>query len=370
MKVVILHSSFELKGGAEAYIQQLRMDLSYEGSESVVICGEDVGIKHHKRSDHRIKRYKFQLLDIFGLQNKKLLDLIDSFSPDIIHINNWARLRSSTIYSISKKYPTIHTVHDFYLIDPSGLCNDQYPKFMRLLIDLRSRYLIYKFRKLNFHFPAERTKSIFETYSGLLPTKFTIYPLNLNFPESKYTPPRSLKNLGYLGQIEKHKGILDFALRGISLFQGSLQLHIAGDGSQLANVLELQSRANIIYHGWLDTKGKDAFFENIAWLVFTSEWAENFPLVCCEALSKGRPIIVAEKCIPPMANPDALLVYGENSKFRSVDDVLSFVREMSDKEYRQYSNAALKSKVNFHDTVSRNATYAYTISSFKSKNDK
>ena len=368
MKVLILHSSFALKGGAEAYIEQLGNDLSDDGIEFRVLCGEDVGIDPYKRSDHWLIRYKYQLLDIFGFYNKKLVKSINSFSPDLIHIHNWARLRSSTISKISRKYPTILTVHDFYLIDPSGICSEKYPRFVKLLISVRTKYLVSKFRNINFHFPAERTKSLFKSYSRILPSRFTVYPLNLNFSESTYTIPKSMKNLGYLGQLEKHKGIVEFVLQGFDQLCDNLQMHIAGDGSQKEVIVELASRTNLVYHGWLDSKGKESFFETIAWLVFTSEWPENFPLVCCEALSKGRPIITAENCIPPMANPEAMLTFGINSNFRSVADVLSFVSQLSHGEYSKFSEAALSSRKNFRDFDSRSKAYLDTISRFKIEN--
>ena len=369
MKVLVLHSSFSLKGGAEAYISQLSSDLSKESIVFRLVSGDDLGIDPYNRSAHWITRYKYQFLDVFGFRNKKLLKMINDFSPDLVHVNNWARLRSSTIARISQKYPTILTIHDFYLIDPSGTCSNKYPKFIRILIQFRSNYLVSKFRGINFHFPAERTKSVFKSYSKILPYRSTTFPLNLNFSESTYTAPDSIRTLGYLGQLEDHKGIVDFVIQGLDPLRENLQLHVAGDGSQRRIVQDLETTANLVYHGWLDSHGKDLFFARIAWLVFTSKWPENFPLVCCEALSKGRPIITSENCVPPMANKEAMLVYGANSTFRNVEEVLLFVNQLSREKYDQFAEAALASRANFQDLDSRSKAYLDTISRFRIENE-
>ena len=56
------------------------------------------------------------------------------------------------------------------------------------------------------------------------------------------------------------------------------------------------------YLGFLDTAGKAAALAEAGWLVFPSQWVENFPISCVEALRAGRPIISSSIARPPMAS--------------------------------------------------------------------
>jgi len=106
MKILILHSSFSNIGGAEYYVDKLAEDLLIIGNDVKVISGDDFGILPHSNSQSKSTRLYFQLLDLFGPSKFEISNQVKKYNPDIVHIQNWARLRSSTVMRISRMYPT------------------------------------------------------------------------------------------------------------------------------------------------------------------------------------------------------------------------------------------------------------------------
>ena len=53
---------------------------------------------------------------------QSLVNAVKIHGPDTVHINNWTRLRSKTVRKIFLNYPTVHTVHDYFITDPKGIC--------------------------------------------------------------------------------------------------------------------------------------------------------------------------------------------------------------------------------------------------------
>ena len=358
MRVVVLHSSFATTGGAEIYVQMLCEDLAAEGHSVKLITGDNFGIVAHNRNQSKLSRYWFQLMDIFGPSRRKIIKSVDDFEPDLVHLNNWARLRSSTIERISKKYPVLFTIHDYYTVDPSGTSNEEYHSKVRTLINMRSKILFHKYRKILFHFPAQRTKERFSNYSRIYFNNFLIFPLNIKLPEFRYCVPDDHYSFAYIGQLEPHKGILEFAKDFEIYSTRNMSLVIAGDGSQRQAIGEIASKSDkISYVGWLDLEGKTQLLEKISWLIFPSDWFENFPIVCCEALASGVPIISKDISAPPMANNDAVVTYGANSRFKDVKEILDYINNMSDADYLLATAAALSSKANFQDGTQRQAAY-------------
>jgi len=358
MRVVVLHASFTTTGGAEVYVRMLCEELMAEGHSVKLITGDDFGIPPHSKTQSKKVRYWFQLMDIFGRSRKKIILAVDEFEPDLVHLHNWARLRSSTVQQISKKYPMLHTIHDYYTIDPSGISSDRYHETTEKIIKLRTFILLRKYKQILFHFPALRTKERFMIYSGIKLENFLVFPLNIKLPDYEFQVSDEHLTFAYIGQLEPHKGILEFAKEFEKFSNHSMSLIIAGDGSEREAIIEIASRPNgISYAGWLDPKGKKQLFDRVSWLVFPSKWFENFPLVCCEALASGVPIVSTDISIPPMANEGAVLTYGSSSSKKDVNEILVHINNMSEAEYLQAVESALSSRQNFQDLTERRAAY-------------
>jgi glycosyltransferase involved in cell wall biosynthesis len=124
-----------------------------------------------------------------------------------------------------------------------------------------------------------------------------------NFVEKPKTKP-SFKNVKknqilYAGQLEKNKGVA-VLLREFSIAlkkNPNLILNIAGTGSQMVHLktlcreLGIQDKVNFL--GWVSNMDKP--FQQSTCLILPSLCFENAPMVILEAMSRGRPVLGANR---------------------------------------------------------------------------
>jgi len=347
MKILILHSSFEIFGGAETFIFNLKEALLSDGHEVIILSGDDFSIKQKKSNDIVLSRWFFQISDIFGSSNKKIVKRVNEIAPDTILLNNWARLRSSTILKISKRYFVFHTVHDYFICDPKATAEREYNLFVRLILFFRVRIILNKFRNIYFHFPALRTKNIFANRSANNFQNFVIFPLSpfLEVPKSiRYS--EKPRRIGYLGGLYPHKGILEFVESFQNFENNPFNLIIAGDGIQAETIRRISSKnPNIEYVGQLTNDQKIEYFDKIDFLVCPSNCRENFSLSCAESLSYGKPILASKIAEPAMGILGSYILFGSNSEFTDVRLLLEHLVKMDKSQYKIMCDLALESGI-------------------------
>ncbi|MBU0661691.1 glycosyltransferase, partial [Patescibacteria group bacterium] len=98
----------------------------------------------------------------------------------------------------------------------------------------------------------------------------------------------------YIGQIEKHKGILFLIKTFYQLPVTSYQLLIVGNGSQLNNAKALaEPNPRIKFHPWQSKEKDRKFLKQADYLIVPSLCYENSPTVIFEALKVGTPVIAS-----------------------------------------------------------------------------
>jgi glycosyltransferase involved in cell wall biosynthesis len=119
-----------------------------------------------------------------------------------------------------------------------------------------------------------------------------------NFIElQKFHELKNNYNLLFVGRLEKVKGV-EFLIKAIPLiikvFPQST-LTIIGDGRDKTDLLnltkKLQLEKYIQFIGWVEHKDIHTYYKKTSIVVIPSVWPENFPTVCNEAMSIGRPVI-------------------------------------------------------------------------------
>lgn len=134
MKVLMVNKFLYPNGGSETYCFSLGRELmnrvhevEYFGMEHEKnIVGNKLNIKisnvNFKKTS--IKSIFYPLKIIYSFESKrKIKKLIESFKPDIIHLNNFNfQITPSILYEIKKhNIPVIMTLHDFQLICPNHM---------------------------------------------------------------------------------------------------------------------------------------------------------------------------------------------------------------------------------------------------------
>ena len=134
MKILMVNKFLYPRGGSESYmlslgehLQRMGHDVEYFGMyDDKNTQGNSLGLyttnmDFHSKGIHRFL-YPFKIIYSFEAR-KKIMQVIDDFKPDIVHMNNINfQLTPSIIYGIKKKgVPIVQTVHDYQMICPNHL---------------------------------------------------------------------------------------------------------------------------------------------------------------------------------------------------------------------------------------------------------
>ncbi|MFB9234044.1 glycosyltransferase [Plantactinospora siamensis] len=361
MRIAMVHSSFAIRGGAEQYVRDLSRALAARGHQVRVFSSPSVNAEpadepvrtrlsnrggRLPRPLNKVLAHLGDLIDPTGLR----VDDLRTFAPDVVHVHNWQGLGAVPVARLARAYPTCHTVHDYALCDPNNaLANRGRSGLVDRALRVRSAWLVRRLRRVTLLWPAQRTRDIVR---GQVPgeARLTgrVVPLavftGVRRPVS--WPPGDRRVFLFLGALSEHKGIdllLDAwreAGAGVGAGAGAgaeagagagATLLIAGDGPRRVAV-EAAARTlpGVEYLGYLDGPGKEAALRRAGWLVLPSQWAENYPISCCEALLAGRPLLASRVARPPMASDGSVRTFGDRA---DLVDLLRHAATLPDAEY-------------------------------------
>lgn len=134
MKILMVNKFLYPKGGAESYMLNLAEELKRNGHEVEYFgmydekntVGNSLGLytknmDFHSNGAERLL-YPFKILYSFEAK-RKIGRVIDSFKPDIVHMNNINfQLTPSMVSAVKKRgIPLVQTVHDYQMICPNHL---------------------------------------------------------------------------------------------------------------------------------------------------------------------------------------------------------------------------------------------------------
>lgn len=134
MKILMVNKFLYPRGGSESYMLYLGEHLTRLGHEIEYFGMYDekntVGNRAQKYTQNMdfhsngLSRFLYPFKIIYSFEaKKKIMQVIDRFQPDIVHMNNINfQLTPSIIYGTKKKgIPLVQTVHDYQMICPNHL---------------------------------------------------------------------------------------------------------------------------------------------------------------------------------------------------------------------------------------------------------
>lgn len=340
MKILLVNKFHYLKGGSEKYYFELGELLKEKGHDVAYFSMYD-----EKNISTGDKEYfvepidlnngsKLKALDvIYSKENeKKMIEALDDFKPDIVHLNNFQRQLSASIIKPIKKrnIPIVFTAHDVQAICPAitmldsnmNICEAcmggkymnctkkvciKNSKMKSLLGTIEGYYYrnkkIYK-NKIDYIItPSEfyRTKFIND---GISENK--IKAIHNSIDVDKYNVETTDEGFAlYFGRLSKEKGILNLIEAFSKLKEG--KLYIAGEGPEKENIIEfinknkLDDRIKML--GFLNSTQMTEQIKKCKFVVVPSIWYENCPYSILETLAIGKPIIGANiGGIPELVN--------------------------------------------------------------------
>lgn len=262
---------------------------------------------------------------IQGLWSRKtyrtMLSLLAEFDSEdtVVHVHSWTHTLSSSVFSAIAKagFPTLFTLHDYFLTCPNGgfydyqtneICylrpcsvacacrncdkRSYFQKLYRLLRISIQTHQIAKVKRKRLCYLSPFTYRILkgnrfdDGHPAYLPNPISVEP------GSDSLSPSERVGYLYVGRFDSEKNPELFCR---ALTRAGLPGTLCGDGPQLARLRD--EYPNLEFLGWCDKSVLARQYRSRRTLVLTSSCFETSSLVCLEAmLASGIPPIVPETC--------------------------------------------------------------------------
>lgn len=326
MKILMVNKFLYPRGGSESYMLYLSEHLGKIGHEVEYfgmydeknIVGNSKALYTQNMDFHarKLERFLYPLKIIYSFEAKrKIMQVIDDFKPDIVHMNNINfQLTPSIIYGIKKKgIPLVQTVHDYQMICPNHLFYN-FVKNISCEECIKGSYTsCIKYKCIH----GSVAKSIVGAIEGKLYYLLKAYKMvDLFICPSKFLEKKLLSARGYykgktkaihnfidkekfandnrredsyivfIGRFSKEKGIENIA--GVAKLLPEYNFILAGSGPDEGLLKDIE---NIRLAGFLGGDELTELMGNAKVLLLPSVWYENCPLSILEALCMGVPVV-------------------------------------------------------------------------------
>ena len=326
MKILMVNKFLYPRGGCESYMLYLGEHLAKLGHEVEYFgmydekntVGNSLGAYTQNMDFHSkgLARFLYPFKIIYSFEaKKKIMQVIDDFKPDIVHMNNINfQLTPSIIYGIkSKGISLVQTVHDYQMICPNHLLynfdkncpcekclggshinciknkciHNSLVKSILGVIEAKLYSVLKAYEKVDLYicpsnFLENKLLSAKAFYKGK--TK-TIH----NFIDKEKFSNQDCKEepyILYVGRLSKEKGIENIAKTAKLLPQ--YDFVIAGNGPDEDMLMDIP---NVKMTGFLTGDKLTELMGNARLLLFPSVWYENCPLSILEAHCMGVPVV-------------------------------------------------------------------------------
>lgn len=310
MKILIIHSYYQLRGGEDTVVEQELKLLQQQYQVEFLGFQNQGGWKGALQFFGSIWNIKAA---------RKVKQKIQEFQPDVVHIHNWhfglGPLVFRTIQALG--IPVVHTVHNYRLLCPSAIllhkgqlftdslrqsfpwkavCNKVYRSSVVLTFWLA--FIVWFHKKIG-------TWKKIDSYVCLTPfavnlfqqSNFGVAKVQFSVKPNFTTAAKMIQSIArekhflFIGRLSEEKGIetLLNAFKELPFL-----LKIAGDGPLKNSVVQAATEfVNISYLGNLTAREVVEELQKTQALLFPSVCFEGMPMTILEALSCQTPIITS-----------------------------------------------------------------------------
>ena len=149
-------------------------------------------------------------------------------------------------------------------------------------------------------------------------------------------------NIGFVGRLEKEKGIDVFIKIAQYMHSSSFKFHIFGEGSFKKKI---PMRKNITLHNW---EAQKKIYKKIDILLITSP-IENCPFTVLEAKSYGIPTLCVSRggVKEILKNNKDGIILKDNNNYEKIKVTLLYMK----KHIKKFNNNCIKNRVKFNDKI-------------------
>ena len=308
MKVLLVNAHGDpAVGGTEKHVADLARELTGRGHEvSFLQAFPDAGpsgfegdrvvvhSKHWRSSE--VRRLRNHVEAVIVPFRRTVRDFIARQRPDVIHTHNLSGLATGVWEDCRRlRIPVVHTLHDYYLLCPrvTLTTRDGRPCHPGLFCGLRSR-------RLGRH--GASVADVIGVSRYVLDRQADVFPRARQhvirnpatvMPAASTEPREQLHTIGYIGALERVKGVHVLLQAAPELARRGCTLALAGGGRLEPEVQAAADRGAVRFLGRVSGPAKTAFFDNCDVGVVPSLWDEPAPYAPLEWLSSGRPVLVS-----------------------------------------------------------------------------
>lgn len=381
MKILICHNYYQNRGGEGQAVFKEKELLESKKHRVILFSKDNQEIDNYTF----IQETRLFCETVFSRSvYKKVIEIVKEEKPDIAHVHNVFPLISPSVYYALKKMnvPVVQTVHNYRFLCPNALflnnkgeicerCKEG--NFFNAVVGkcYRDNYLqtsgmafvLCLHRKLK---TFTNKIDIFISPSNFLKKKLiegrireekvVVKPHFIKCGEIK--PSYEFDNYAvYMGRLSREKGLFTLlrAWEGITGFT----LKIMGDGAirnELENFVIQKKIKNVEFLGFIGGPKRFGILKKAMFMIFPSEWYENFPYTIIESFACGTPVIASK-----IGAITELIKEGQNgSLFESgnSDDLaekISYLHENSGKALRmgRYARKCVEEKYSAEKNYSK-----------------
>lgn len=326
MKILMVNKFLYPRGGSESYMLYLAEHLKRAGHEVEFFgmydeqntVGNSKGLYTQNMDFHSkgLARFLYPFKIIYSFEaKKKIMQVIDHFKPDIVHMNNINfQLTPSIIYGVKKKgVPLVQTVHDYQMICPNHLLYNfdkncpcekcvygshlsciknkcihaSTVKSILGVIEAKLYSLLRTYKKVDLfvcpsNFLENKLLSAKDYYKGKTKTIHNF----INKEKFAHVNEETQPYIVFVGRLSKEKGIENIA--GAAKLLPQYEFVIAGSGPDEDILKNIK---NVKLAGFLNGKELTDLMGRAKVLLLPSVCYENCPLSILEAHCMGVPVV-------------------------------------------------------------------------------
>lgn len=322
-------------GGAELSAHNMAEVFKKRGYDILVLAGSVNDKKKRYSVNTRVYRgirvFRVNLHsrdfspDYFNFYHKEVEtlfnDLLDRFSPDVIHFHNITGLSVGLVHIAKhRKIKTVLTLHDYWgicqkntlLKQDGGICNDISEckacmstmsgiRWKNLPSGMRNDFIFYQIQAVDTIICASRYVANKYVEAGIDEKKICVIPYGINIEKFSKIPSNKVKSrvrFSYVGHLGRHKG-LHVLVDALALLKEKdrIQINIVGEG-ELRDELKSKIKSmgwdkSVRFWGKVDSHKIERVYRKTDVLLVPSIWPECFGIIIIEAMASGIPVIAS-----------------------------------------------------------------------------
>ena len=316
MKILLVHNRYKHPGGEDVVFEQERTMLERNGHQVATFCRSNVETDNYKG----LQQISLAKRSIWSSESREaMIQLLDREKPHVVHVHNTFVMISPSIYSACHEagIPVVQTLHNYRLICPAatffrdgqiceeclhgsvlhsvqhGCFHDSRPTTAVIAAMLTFHRLRGTWKDNVSCFIALSQFSRDKLIEGGLPAEKIVVKPNFVFPD----PGLEQGNREYalfVGRLSPEKRVSTVLKAWARL--PKIPMKVIGGGPDLAHLQAQSARLGldqVQFLGQLPRQDTLAAIRKASFIVFSSEWYENFPVTIAEAFACGTPVIAS-----------------------------------------------------------------------------